>query len=165
MREGFSPVGFRVDLTPKQYLTVSYDLDVDMSSSGQGNAQGLFLTFDNRTGSVVSISYEDIPSLQVDEVAVQTIFKTYKNIYLETYHDYSLYGGLMFVQGYGLRYIHGCWGVGGGFERVGGNNMFVFTIDLLGLGSLGQGASFFGRALFGEPMPGYQHPETWIYSR
>ena len=165
MREGFSPVGFRVDLTPRQYLTVSYDLDVDMSSSGQGNAQGLFLTFDNRTGNIVSISYEDIPSLQVDEVAVQTIFKTYKNIYLETYHDYSLEGGLMFVQGYGIRYIHGCWGVGGGFERVGGNNMFVFTIDLLGLGSLGQGASFFGRALFGEPMPGYQHPETWIYSR
>ena len=165
MREGFSPVGFRLDLTPGQYISVSYDLDVDLSSSGQGNAQGLFLNFDNRTGSIVSLSYQDIPSLQVDEVAVQTILRTYKNIYLETYHDYSLENGLMFTQGYGIRYIHGCWGVGAGFQRVGADNQFVFTIDLLGLGSLGQSSSFFGRPLFGEAIPGYQHPETWIYSR
>ena len=165
MREGFSPVGFRVDMTPGQYITVSYDLDVDLSSSGQGNAQGLFLNFDNRTGDIVSLSYQDIPSLQVDEVTIQTILKTYKNIYLETYHDYSLENGLMFTQGYGIRYIHGCWGVGGGFERVGGDNRFVFTIDLLGLGSLGQTSAFFGKPLFGEAIPGYQHPETWIYSR
>jgi hypothetical protein len=55
--------------------------------------------------------------------------------------------------------------VGGGFERVGGDNRFVFTIDLLGLGSLGQTSAFFGKPLFGEAIPGYQHPETWIYSR
>ncbi|HIJ75103.1 MAG TPA: LPS-assembly protein LptD [Deltaproteobacteria bacterium] len=165
MREGFSPVGFRMDIVPRQYLTVSYDVDVDLSSSGQGNAQGLFLSYDNRTGNVVQLSYQDIPSLQVDEIVVQTILKTYKNIYLETYHDYSLEGGLMFTQGYGIRYIHGCWGVGGGYERVGADNRFVFTIDLLGLGSLGQVSTFFGRPLFGEPMPGYQHPETWNYSR
>ena len=71
----------------------------------------------------------------------------------------------MFTQGYGIRYIHGCWGVGGGFERVGVDNRFVFTIDLLGLGSLGQTSAFFGKPLFGEAIPGYQHPETWIYSR
>jgi LPS-assembly protein len=165
MREGFSPVGFRMDVMPQKYLTVSYDLDVDLSSSGHGNAQSLFLSYDNRTGNVVQLSYQDIPSLQVDEIAIQTIIKTYKNIYLETYHDYSLEGGLMFTQGYGIRYIHGCWGVGGGFERVGGDNRFVFTLDLLGLGSLGQASTFFGRPLFSESLPGYQHPETWIYSR
>ncbi len=165
MREGFSPVGFRVDMMPRQYLTVSYDLDVDLSSSGQGNAQGLYMTYDSRAGNIVRLNYQQIPSLTVDEITLQTILKTYKNIYLETYHDYSLEGGLMFTQGYGVRYIHGCWGVGGGYERVGDDNRFVFTIDLLGLGSLGQASAFFGRPLFGESMPGYQHPETWIYSR
>ncbi len=39
MRQGFSPVGFRLDIMPKQYLTLSYDLDWDFSSAGQGKAQ------------------------------------------------------------------------------------------------------------------------------
>ncbi len=69
---------------------------------------------------------------------------------------------LMFVQGYGVRYIRGCWGVGAGYERVGNDNRFVFTVDLLGFGSLGEASGFFGRPLFGESLPGYQHPETWI---
>ena len=166
MRQGFSPVGFRMDIMPKRYLTVSYDLDLDLSSSGQGKAQALYMTYDSSSGSLVRLSYQQIPDLTVNEIIVQANLKAYKGIYLETYHDYSLEGGLMFTQGYGIRYVQGCWGLGGGYERVGNDNRFVFTIDLLGFDSVGEGGGFFiGRPLFGESLPGYQHPETWSLLR
>jgi LPS-assembly protein len=164
MREGFSPVGFRMDIMAKRYLTLSYDFDLDLSSAAQGRAQSLYMTYDSGAGNIVRIDYQQIPNLTVNEISVVTIFKAYKEIYLNTYHDYSLEAGLMFTQGYGIRYIRGCWGVGAGYERVGGDNRFVCTLDLMGFGSLG-GGGFFGRPLFSESLPGYQHPETWIYSR
>ena len=67
----------------------------------------------------------------------------------------------MFLQGYGIRYIRGCWGVGGGYEREGNDNRFIFTLDLLGL-AVWATSTFFGRPLFGESLPGYQYPETWM---
>jgi hypothetical protein len=164
MRQGFSPVGFRMDLMPRRYLTVSYDLDLDLASAGQGKAQGLFLNYDNGSGDLVRLGYQDLPTLAVNEISLTTIFKVYKEIYLNSFHDYSLDTGLMFAQGYGIRYIRGCWGVGAGYEREGGDNRFVFTLDLLGFGSVG-GGGFFGKPMFGEPLPGYQHPETWMFSR
>jgi LPS-assembly protein len=164
LREGFSPVGFRMDIMPKRYLTLSYDLDLDLTSAGQGEAQNLYMTFDSAAGQIVRLDYQQIPNLDINEITVATILKTYKDIYLNTYHDYSLERGLVFTQGYGFRYIRGCWGVGAGYERVGSDNRFVFTLDLLGFGSLGE-TSFFGRPQFGEARPGYQHPETWILSR
>ena len=166
MRQGFSPVGFRLDIMPQRYITASYDLDMDLSSSGQGRAQALYMTYDDSSGSLVRLSYQQIPDLTVNEIIVQASLKAYQGIYLETYHDYSLEGGLMFTQGYGIRYVRGCWGLGGGYERVGSDNRFVFTVDLLGFGSVGEGGGFFiGRPLFGESLPGYQHPETWSLSR
>ena len=163
LNEGLSPMGFRLDITPKRYLTISYDVDVDINNS-QGEAQDLYLTLDSGMGDVLRIDYEQIPNLLVNEVTVSTFVKAYKNIYLNTYHDYSLSQGLIFTQGYGIRYVKGCWGIGGGFEREGVDNRFIFTLDLMGLGGLGE-PHFFGRALYSEPRPGYQYPESWIVSR
>jgi len=166
LRQGFSPVGFRIDIMPQRYIAVSYDLDADFSRSGQGKAQALYMTYDSGSGSLARLSYQQIPELTVNEIILQANLRAYQGIYLETYHDYSLEGGLMFTQGYGIRYIRGCWGLGCGYERVGSDNRFVFTIDLLGFGSVGEGGGFFiGRPLFGESLPGYQHPETWSLSR
>ena len=151
-----------MDIMPQRYIAVSYDLDADLSRSGQGRAQALYMTYDSGSGSLARLSYQQIPELTVNEIILQANIRAYQDIYLETYHDYSLEGGLMFTQGYGIRYIRGCWGLGGGYERVGSDNRFVFTIDLLGFGSVGEGGGFFvGRPLFGESLPGYQHPETW----
>lgn len=164
MKKGFSPVGFRMDIMPKKYLTLSYDLDWDFKTSGV-SAEDLYATFNSGAGHFLRLDYEQIPALQVNEIAISANLKTYKQIYLSTYHDYSLERGLMFTQGYGIRYIRGCWGIGAGYERVGSDNRFVFTIDLLGIGSVGSQATFFGRPQFGESLPGYQHPETWLLSR
>jgi hypothetical protein len=107
------------------------------------------------------ISYQEIPNLAVNEVAVIANIKAYNNIYLNTYHDYSL-AGIMFLQGYGIRYIRGCWGVSAGYERQGVDNRFLVTLDLLGLGAIGNQSQFFGRPQFGESLPEYQHAETWM---
>jgi hypothetical protein len=136
-----------------------------MSSSGQGRAQNLFVAFDSTAGHIVRIDYEQIPSLMVNEITATTYIQTYKNFYLDTYHSYSLSSGIMFDQGYGFRYIKGCWGFGAGYERVGADNRFIFTIDLMGIGSLSGQSGFFGKPLFGEPIPGYQHPETYMLSK
>ncbi|MGC9966492.1 MAG: LPS assembly protein LptD [Syntrophobacteraceae bacterium] len=164
MPQGLSPVAFRLDFTPKRYLTLSYDVDADMNGLSQGEAQDLFLTLDSGSGDILRLDYEQIPNLQVNEVTVSTYFKAYENIYLNTYHDYSLSQGLVFTQGYGIRYVRGCWGVGGGFEREGNDNRFIFSLDLLGLGGIGE-PHFFGRALYGESRAGYQYPESWMLSR
>ncbi len=161
--KGFSPVGIRLDVMPKKYLTLSYDVDVDLTGIGQGEAQDLSLTLDSGKGDVLRLDYEQIPNLSVNEATVSTTFKAYENIFLNTYHDYSFSEGLIFTQGYGIRYVRGCWGVGGGFEREGNDNRFIFTVDLMGIGSIGE-PHFFGRALYSEPRPGYQYPESWLLS-
>ena len=61
-----------------------------MNSDGQGGAQNFFMTLDSTKGQTLVLSYEDIPNLAVNEVAVITSLKAYKDIYLNTYHDYSL---------------------------------------------------------------------------
>ena len=155
-------MGFRLDIMPKKYFSFSYNVDVDLNSAGQGGAQNLYMTLDSTKGQVVVISYQDIPGLAVNEVSLITNLKVYKDIYVSTWHDYSLDAGIMFLQGYGVRYIRGCWGVGAGYEKQGIDNRFVFTLDLLGLGSLGQQTSFFFRPQFGESLPGYQRAETWM---
>ena len=71
----------------------------------------------------------------------------------------------MFLQGYGIRYIRGCWGVGAGYEREGIDNRLSSHSTCLGLAVWANQSQFFGRALFGEPRAEYQHPEAWILSR
>ena len=161
MKQGWSPVGLRLDFTPKKYISFSYAMDVDLNSQGQGGAQSIWMSLDSGTGQTLGFSYQEIPNLAVNEFTVLTNIKVYKDVYLNSYYDYSL-AGITFLQGYGIKYIRGCWGVGAGYERQGTNNQFIVTLDLLGLGSLGNQSQFFGRPQFGEPLPEYQRAETWM---
>ncbi|MDR3568056.1 MAG: LPS assembly protein LptD [Syntrophobacteraceae bacterium] len=165
MPEGFSPLGVRLDIMPIHLWTLSYDLDWQFRSGSQVQAQDLSASYNNGRGNALIVDYEQIPDLNVNEISLTTYFKVYDNIYLNTYHDFSFQTGLWFTQGYGIRYVQGCWGIGAGYERVGNDNRFLFTVDLMGIGSLGNQVSFFGRPQFGESLPGYQHPETWLLSR
>jgi LPS-assembly protein len=189
MPKGFSPLGVRLDIMPVHAWTLSYDLDWNFRSGGQVQAQNLMgvsnalyasslstthsgvqaqdlvATYDNGQGRSFMIDYEQIPDLNVNEISVTTYYKIYNHIYLNTYHDFSFQTGLWFTQGYGIRYVQGCWGIGAGYERVGNDNRLLFTVDLMGIGSVGNQASFFGTPRYGESFPGYQHPETWLLSR
>ena len=158
-------MGIRLDIMPKRYLTLSYDLDMDLTSGGQGQAQNLYMTLDSGKGQIIRLDYQQIPYLDINEISVMALLKTYKDFYINTYHDYSLVGGgLMFTQGYGIKYVSGCWGLGVGYEKEGEDNRYIVSVDLLGLGGVGA-PGFFGRTLFGEPRADYQHPETWVLAR
>ena len=56
MKEGLSPVGVRLDVMPRKYVTLSYDLDLDWNSSGQGNAQDLYMTLDSGKGHILRVT-------------------------------------------------------------------------------------------------------------
>ncbi|MCL5405966.1 MAG: LPS assembly protein LptD [Deltaproteobacteria bacterium] len=165
MPNGFSPLGVRLDLMPVQSWNFSYDLDWDFGSSQKVQAQSLVGTYTGGRGNFLMVDYEQIPTLDVNEISLTTYFHLYGNFYLSTYHNYSFLGGLFFTQGYGIRYVMGCWGLGAGIEQTGPNTSFLFTVDLMGIGSVGNQATFFGLPQFGEAFPGYQHPETWILNR
>ena len=51
MQRGFSPVGIRLDIMPKKYLSFSYAMDVDLNSQGQGGAQSVYMTLDSTQGT------------------------------------------------------------------------------------------------------------------
>jgi LPS-assembly protein len=161
IKDGYSPVGIRLDIMPKRYLTLSYDANFDWNGSGQGDTQDWFATLDSGDGHILRIDYQKQPVLGVNELTAEVFLKTLPNLYLNTYHDYSLEDGLLFKHGYGFRYVRGCWGVGVAYEREGSDNRFIFSLDLLGLGSIGR-MHILGKPQYGESRPEFQNPETWV---
>lgn len=164
MEDGFSPVGIRLDILPKKYLTLSYDANFDWNETGLGNFHDLYMTLDSGKGHILRIDYQRQEDLAANEITAEVLLKTFSNFYLNTYHDYSLKEDLMFKQGYGFKYFRGCWGIGVAYEREGDDNRVIVSIDLLGLGTIGR-SSLMGRRAYGESYPGYQRPETWMLSR
>lgn len=166
MDTGPSPAGLRLDISPKRFLTLSYDADFDVSSTGEGNSHDLFATLDSGRGHILRVDYQQRPDQEVPirEITTELFVQTLPNLYLNTYHDYSLDQDILFKHGYGFRYFRGCWGIGLAYEREGGDNRVVFSLELLGLGSIGQ-LNYLGRPQFGEPSPGYQRPESWVLAR
>ncbi|MHC1727377.1 MAG: LPS-assembly protein LptD [Syntrophobacteraceae bacterium] len=164
MDEGFSPVGIRLDIIPRKYLTLSYDADFDWNGTGEGNAHDFYMTLDSGKGHILRLDYQRQKDLAVNEITAEVLLKTFSNLYLNTYHDYSLRQDLMFKQGYGFRYFRGCWGIGVAFEREGSDNRVIVSVDLLGLGTIGR-SNLSTRNQFSESYPGYQRPESWMLSR
>ncbi len=138
MDEGFSPVGLRFDLMPLKYITLSYNADLDFRSKSQGDLHDFFVTLDSGKGHIVRVDYQRRSDLGINEITTAVLLKTLRNIYLNAYYDYFLEEGYLYQQGYGLKYVRGCWGVGLAFERLGEDNRFVVTIDLMGLGTIGR---------------------------
>lgn len=159
--DGPSPVGLRLDITPLKYITLSYDADLDWLNTGEGNAHDLFLTLDSGKGQMLRVDYQQRDDLGVNEITTEVFIQTLPNLYLNTYHDYSIDRDFLFKQGYGVRYYKGCWGIGFAYERDGDDNRFVFSIDLLGIGNIGTGnLQYMGKTSF-DYHPEYQRPEMY----
>ena len=61
-----------------------------MNSEGQGDAQSALHDSRQHQGADSRIDYEQIPNLAVNEITAGVLLKVYKDIYLNTFHDYSL---------------------------------------------------------------------------
>ncbi|MBP8644751.1 MAG: LPS-assembly protein LptD [Syntrophobacteraceae bacterium] len=149
--EGFGEIGMRLDVMPKRYLTLSYDTTI---SPDQGDVlqQDVLMTLDSGRGHVMRLDYRYRKDVQVDEIIPQLYLKVIPNVFFTTYHDYSLDKADLFSQGYGVLYQSGCWGVGLMYEKEDRDQRIAFSVNLLGIGTLGG-----IRTYRGEGLPGGMH--------
>jgi len=133
--QGFTSVGMRIDLMPKRYLTLSYDANL-YSDSPNGYHQDFLLTLDDGKGHAVRFDYQFREDMPVNELTTEVVFKTFSNLYLNTYHDYSFDQGTIYKQGYGIKYLRGCWALGVAFEKEDNDERVIVSLNLLGLGNL-----------------------------
>lgn len=139
--QGLSALGLRLDLMPSRYVTLSYDSDLYNTGSSAAR-HDVLLRLDDTKGHILRLDYAYQQDLPANELTGELLIRTLPNLYLDTYHDYSFDQGEMYRQGYGLKFIHGCWSIGLGYERELGDDRVIVTVGLLGLGSIGGKSSF-----------------------
>ena len=137
-RSGFADLFFRLDVMPKSYLGLTYNA-VLMPDEGRTKQHDFFVTLDSGHGQTFRVGYQYRHDFPIDEVIAEIGLKVLPGITLNTYHDYSVKNQELYSQGYGIRYTHGCWGIGLIFEREADENRFLVSINLLGLGTIGSG--------------------------
>jgi LPS-assembly protein len=153
-KTGLSDLNLRLDLMPKSFLTLTYD-SVLLPDEGRSKQQDLYMNLDSGHGQLLRIGYQYRNDFAINEVIAELGLKVLSNVYLNTYHDYSFDKQELFNQGYGIRYIHGCWGISFVYQKEAGNTRFLVSVNLLGIGSIGS-AHGLGALGSGNPMsPGW----------
>ncbi len=134
--EGASSVGMRLDLMPQKYVMLTYDTDFYSTVSSQAN-HDLIMTLDSGRGHLFRVDYQFRKDYPIDELITEFSVKIMPNVYVNTYHDYSFDKDELYKQGYGIKYIQGCWGLGLTYEKEEEDQRVALSINLLGLGSFG----------------------------
>lgn len=161
-KEGPSDVTMRLDITPKQFVTLSYATQLPVSE-GDTAQQDLTMTLKNPRGDQFRLDYlygknpltfqnsstTLTQNLFVDEIIAQFNIQILPNLIATTYHDYSINQQDLFSQGYGLKFQHGCWELGVTFEKEASDERIAFTLNLLGIGNIGTGTSLGGNGTAG----------------
>lgn len=137
-KSGFADLSFRLDVMPKSYLGLTYN-SILIPDEGRAKQHDFFMSLDSGHGQLLRVGYQYRNDFPIDEVITEVGLKVLPSIYLNVYHDYSVKNKELFSQAYGVRYIHGCWGVGFIFEREADDNRFLVSLNLLGLGTIGSG--------------------------
>ncbi len=135
-KTGLADLNLRLDLSPKSYLTLTYD-SIFLPDEARSKQQDLYMTLDSGHGQLFRLGYQYRNDFPIDEVIAEVGLKVMSNLYLNTYHDYSFKQQTLFNQGYEIRYIHGCWGIGFVYQREAGDNRFMVSLNLLGIGTIG----------------------------
>lgn len=141
-KTGFANLLMRLDMMPKRFATLSYDATL-LPDETRSIEHDLYLTLDSLKGQLLRFGYQYRSGYPVDEIIGETNLKILPNIYLSTYHDYSLEQQQLFNQSYGLRYTRNCWGIGVMYQKEQNDQRFYVFVNLLGLGSIGGGQSAF----------------------
>jgi LPS-assembly protein len=135
-KTGIADLSMRLDLMPQSYLGLSYQ-SILRPSEGLTRQHDFYMSLDSGRGQILRLGYQYRNDFPINEVTAEVGLKVLPNIYVNTYHDYSLQKQELFSQGYGIRYIHGCWGLGFVYQKEAGNERFMVSLNLLGLGSFG----------------------------
>jgi LPS-assembly protein len=133
---GLADLNVRLDLMPKSYLTLTYDSRW-LPDEARSKQQDFIMSFDSGRGQLLRLGYQYRNDFPIDEVIAEVGLKLLSNVYVNTYHDYSFKQQQIFNQGYEIRYVHGCWGIGFIYQREAGDNRFMVSVNLLGLGTIG----------------------------
>jgi LPS-assembly protein len=133
---GLADLNLRLDLMPKSYLTLTYD-SIWLPDETRSKQQDFIMSLDSGRGQILRLGYQYRNDFPIDEVIAEVGLKLLSNVYVNTYHDYSFKQQQIFNQGYGIRYIHGCWGIGFIYQREAGDNRFMVSLNLLGIGTIG----------------------------
>jgi hypothetical protein len=133
---GLADLNLRLDLMPKSYLTLTYD-SLWLPDEARSKQQDFIMSFDSGRGQLLRLGYQYRNDFPIDEIIAEVGLKLLSNVYVNTYHDYSFKQQQIFNQGYEIRYIHGCWGLGLIYQREAGDNRFMVSVNLLGLGTIG----------------------------
>jgi LPS-assembly protein len=135
--EGFTPIGMRLDMMPSKLVSFSYDTDLYSPDLGFGSYHDIFMILRSGTGHSLRFDYQFRNDLPVDEFITELRLRVLPNVYLSSYQDYSFDQKEMFKQGYGVRYLHGCWSIGLNYEKEANDQRVSVSLNLLGLGTLG----------------------------
>lgn len=135
--KGLAPVDLRLDLYPREHVTLSYEAS-PYSLNGFPSHHSMLVTFDSLKGHVFRVDYAFEKDLPANEITTEVLYKLFSNLYVSTYHDYSIDQGEMFKQGYGFRFVQGCWSVGLVYEKEQEDDRVALSLNLLGIGSIGK---------------------------
>ena len=133
---GFTTVGMRTDLMPLKFLTLTH-ASLLYSTNREDISHEFYLTLNSGKGHVASLNYHYREEKPVDELIYTMNLMITPSLYLSTYHNYSFEQKEMFLQGYGVQYLGGCWGIGLRYEKERDDHRIAFSINLLGLGPIG----------------------------
>jgi LPS-assembly protein len=138
---GFTDLGLRLDLTPKKFVTFSYDLDVSLDQ-GMASVHDVYLTYKSGRGDIFRVDYQYRADSVIDELITRLNVAVLPNLRFITYLDYSFDQQELFAQGYGFRYDHGCWALGVAYENKDNDHRVALTVNLLGLGTFGSSRTY-----------------------
>lgn len=134
--QNFSDVDIELDITPRRYLTLSYDLSVS-PYSGTISSQELSFMLNSHIGHWLQLNYRIIDDTEVDELITRFQVQLWSNLTFNAYQDYSFDKKELFRQSYGLTYTKGCWGVRMAYREEGDNQWFTLAFNLRGIGDVG----------------------------
>lgn len=149
-KSGFADLFLRLDVMPKSYLGLTY-YSILLPDEERVKQHDFFMNLDSGQGHVLRVGYQYRNDFPIDEVITETGLKVLPSIYVNTYHDYSMKRQELFSQGYGVRYVRGCWSLAFVYEREAGDNRFLVSLNLLGLGTLGSGQPLGSLSTLGRP--------------
>ena len=87
-KTGLADLNLRLDLTPKSYLTLTWD-SIFLPDGAQSKQQDLYMTLDSGHGQLFRLGYQYRNDFPINEVIAEVGLKVRSNIYLNTFHDYS----------------------------------------------------------------------------